>query len=210
MRISTRYLPGLLALLALALVPVVVQSYAGRQDEDCGDVAQLLDTGRIPGGEPIGPVDERGITVAQFAQGRLRDRQPGLPVLGYQVLRSFEPLRLALKPTRGLVNSILFLPPELRWIEADGERLPVHVTTDPSSTEVRFASYLLVYQSRPVVSLLGAQLRSAVPQIVGGTRPLTILLAGGSAPGYRLEESLRVSERWLAAAWRHHRDACGH
>jgi hypothetical protein len=70
------------------------------------------------------------------------------------------------------------------------------------------ASYLFVYRNQPVEHPLLAQLASAPAQILGGSRPLALLIVAGAVPPDRRPEARERAQRWLVAAWRHYADSC--
>ena len=70
------------------------------------------------------------------------------------------------------------------------------------------ALYMFAYGQEPVVHPLSAQMRSAIPQIFGGTRPLTLFLVAGEVPRLRMKAMQQRGHAWLVAAWRHYQKAC--
>lgn len=209
--VSTRYLPAALALILLALVPVAIHSYAGRVHDDCAAPAALEDMDAVLGSFDVVQRQEkvRG-SFLQWTQGRVEPAGFGVEPMEFRVVRSATPRRIYLGPTSLLGKKIE--PDEIgvRWIEVDGERLPIHTGTayHHSKGALQVASWLYVYGGRPVASPFRAQLASALPQLFQGTTPLTIFLISGYGPRRRIDVVSGPSDEWLASAWRHYASVC--
>ena len=205
---STRYAAPLSLLLALALVPVAFHTLGDRTLDDCADPAALLDTAAIAGSTPSHQHDTARWSLIQWTQGDVDTRALQVPNMRYHVVRSFEPTRLALGPTETLVAPINFSAAELRWVEADGERLPMHSVYVHSWSGSRVATYLFAYGDQAVESPFGAGLGNAISQLWSGTQPLTLFVIDGAASPERLAAAEQRQVDWLVAAWQRYRDVC--
>jgi hypothetical protein len=133
---------------------------------------------------------------------------PGLDPLRYRFVRTDEARYPFDQPTR-----LLRVPmdPEhrvLRWIEADGDRLPVHLIYAHQAGAIRVVASVFLYDGRLVDSLLVRQIASAPQQLVRGRRPLTLFQVDGfGAPPYqqRIEDQAIA---WLVSSWRAYRGLC--
>ena len=206
--LSTRYAVPLLVLLALALAPVAHHALVDRTLDDCADPAALLDTTAIEGSTPSHQHDTGRWSLIQWTQGDVDTRGLKIPAMRYHVVRSFEPARLALGPTETLVTPINFSPARLRWVEADGERLPVHSVYVHSWSGSRVATYLFAYGDRAVENPFGAGLGNAISQLWSGTQPLTLFVIDGAASPKRVVLAEQRQVDWLVAAWQRYREVC--
>lgn len=208
-RLSPRYaLP--LALLALgAAVPVYVHGAGLLNRDACAAPGVLGESAvRLEGAQPV--AEESG--AESFLQHRLGD----LPWSGSRT----EPLRVALirdydavdlssdahvHVTRRFETSTKGVE---TW-ERDGRTLPVHWLVDRSRQRPQFAAYVFVQGDRPVTRPLVAILASAPARLVRGARPTTLMAVGGTVPASRLDAAREAAARWLFAAWKEYRLACG-
>ena len=200
-----------LVLLGVALVPVAVHSHRGVDADDCGNPQGLRETTRIEGSRPGEEQPRRRSShQIQWSTGRVASGAPGVEPLEFHLLRSFDPRRIYVHPH--VVIDPRFEPDEFRleWLDAGNERIPIQMleAPDPSRGRVRRAALLYVYGGRPVEDPFWAQLRSALPQVLEGTRPLTLFLVTGGAPPDRIEAVERRAREWLASAWRFYARTC--
>ena len=63
-------------------------------------------------------------------------------------------------------------------------------------------------EGRPVRSPFLAQLRTALPHLFSGPRPLTLLLVSGEGPRGRREALEQRASEWLADAYEFFDDVC--
>jgi hypothetical protein len=102
---AERFVPALAALLALALVPVIVHSYARRRVDDCASGAAIAPA--------VAGDGERAAWMAgQFDTDRWREGRlaaaDGAPEMSFAVIRSWNPKNLYYRGTRRL------------WLDVEG------------------------------------------------------------------------------------------
>lgn len=209
--ISTRYLGAALALILLALIPVGLHSYAGMDDDDCADAVAMLDAGQIPGSFDVRErSNARRGNWLQWTRGRVDPSGPGVEPMEFRIVRSMKPRRIYLRPTSFLGRKLEPDEVELGWLESDGVKLPVYTGTvfHYAKGALQVASWMYVYEGRPVAHPFRAQMATALPQLFSGTRSLTLFLISGYAPRRRIELVSDPAGEWLAAAWRRYQSVC--
>jgi hypothetical protein len=72
----------------------------------------------------------------------------------------------------------------------------------------QLVAYLYVFGNEPVTHPFTAQLRGAWRDLGEGRRPLTVILAGGTATPQTAEAREELALRWIDAAWQHYRSMC--
>jgi hypothetical protein len=204
--VSTRLVPAALPLALLAAVLVAFAERTDRRWDECRDPVALLDTDRIAGSHQERELTGRyGAGLFQFSDGRV---EPALAWSRYQVIRSARPFDLQHEPLSSMRYPIVPDTTRLEWLDVDGTRVPIRLAYLQATDAVHLVGYLFVYDGEPVTSPLPRQLATALPQLVRGTRPLTLLrvdlMDAGSDPG----RSERAARDWLASAWRAYREAC--
>lgn len=208
MPLATRHLPWLVLLLLLAGVPIALAALRPGRWDDCADPAALRDSGRFLEGTP-GAEFQRFFRrhVFQRDEGTL-PAGPGLEPLRYRLLRSDEARYPYEQPTRFLR---IPMDPErsvVRWVEADGDRLPIHLQYAHLRGIVRVVASVFVYDGRLVDSLLPLQIGSAARQLVRGRRPMTVFQVDGFGPPARQQQIEDPAIAWLASAWQAYRSIC--
>lgn len=209
--IAERPLLPLLAILLTVLVPVVYHAYGDDEREDCADPASLLAAYRIPGtGDETERWDKHVNGWAQWTEGDILPGRSDVEPPTFLILRTFRSRRVYLRPTIFLPEKLEPDHVELQWIDVDGQQVPIHVGTifQHSKRSMKLAAYMFAYGDRPVADPFREELASALPQIVGGRRPLTLFLVSGFAKRDKMESIERPAREWLANAWRHYRDSC--
>jgi len=209
--VSSCYAAPLLVLLLLAALPVLRMQFLEPVD-DCANPTQFLDFDAIPGTRVS---QQRGVRehgkdfVIQWTVGRVSAPQLSGPT-EFGVVRSFDNQYVQLSPALALaapldVNGYV---PTVHPVRAGDLELPIHVIRKQVEGRERVVSYLFVYDGEPVRDPLRAQLASALPQLVSGTLPLTVLSTSVVVSVIGAETAQRVQERWLISAWDHYRAAC--
>jgi hypothetical protein len=201
----------LLVLLGIALVPVAVHSYRGVQADECQDAAALHDVSRIEGSRP--GEDRRSRRKPhriQSSTGHVDSGVSGIAPLEFHVVRSFDPRRIYVHPHAMLERRFEPDDSQIEWLVDGGERIPVRrlEASDPLRGSLRRAFLLYVYDGRPVEDPFLAQLRGAVPQVLGGTRPLTLFLIAGDATPDQIGRVEDRARQWLSSAWRFYERTC--
>lgn len=223
---STRYLPHIVLLIALAALPTWLHRTSRLDVEDCADLDALLS---LPGGAPVSaealrtaspqeaswPPRERFLSLAS-ADGRWAEGR--IPVdgsdeaLDFVVVRSFDPKLLYHWPSGRLHwNNGTSLRVERSELERVGS-LPVHRgyydSLDAGSRRRWVVAYLLVYEGRPVANPYLAQLLWAPLQLVRGRSPMWLFFASGRVPASLREPAEEAARRWIGAAWERYAAVC--
>lgn len=210
MKLSQRYVPHLCALLAAALIPVAVHSYAGLRADECADPFRLVpETHRGAAEQKRDSFMRKRFSAHQWKDGRLSPRGRLAP-LKWTVIRSYDAKNLYYLMTRRLLD----VSPdreELVWIEAGGLSLPVRRSTidpPPGSRASIAASHLLVYDGRPVENPYLNQLRAAPSRILRGALPMTVFFASSITPEDQLEATFERQARFLVESFERYRSIC--
>ena len=207
--LSPRYLPPLLVLLVLAAIPVTIHRAGVLQSDDCRDPEALQATERIRGSRPDPSARERiSNALVQWSVGGVRIGPGGRQELRYRIVRSYDASDLYNDPLKFLEQPFDPDRTEFSWRETRGERLPVYVATLHRGGWVQLAVYMFVAGSGPVASPLLMELESALPQLLSGSRPSTLLMVSGIAPRQRRQEIEPAAVEWLASALAYYREVC--
>lgn len=203
-----RHLPWVVALLVLAALPVVLAALRPRRWDDCADPEALRRIAASLDGRPAAhDQDFLESHLFQRDEGSLPAR-PGTSALGVRFLRSDEVrypfdqqtkfLRVPMDPERSSV----------RFAEAGGERVPIHLVYAHQAGALRVVASLFVYDGRPVDRLLPMQIRSSLRQLVSGRRPITLFQVDGFGPAARQSQLEEAAIDWLVSGWRVYREIC--
>ena len=207
--LSSRYVAGIAALAILAALPVAVHSRGRLDSDDCKDPGALRATLLIRGSRPEFSDKELPPRELMLSEGTIEPPPgPSSPPLRFAVQRGFEPARVTSRPDWMVVKRLEAQSEELRVLERGNVRLPVHWLEERTRELPTFAGYLYVYENQPVESPYNAILASALRRLVGGARPVTVFVVGGSVPPPYAEAARRQAEDWLFAAWDHFRAVC--
>jgi len=207
---SSRWVPHLSVLLALALVPVTLHAYLGMQGDDCANPTALAPRWD-PGDDPtphLQYIEER-MKPALWRRGKLR--ADGGSTLEYVIARGPDAKHIYYRPEYKLLQRSRPVRQEVVWIEDEDGDLPVHRPryerglADPL---VPMAAYLLIYDGRPVENAYREQLLSAPGLIFRGRMPATLLFVSGRVLPEEMEAAEARAYEWLRRAWRNYRDVC--
>jgi hypothetical protein len=204
--LSPRFAGAAIALFAAAALPVGYHALAAPIHDDCANPEAFFDAPRIGGAdmEPLGG----WMRDLEGGEGRLPDGR-GYRV-AVRVVRTFSPSLLNASPLRfGFDDALYLRPGEVRWLEAGDAVLPVHWISYEGRDATRFEAYSFVRDGVPVSNPFRSGLALALPQLVGGTRPITVLIASGAAVPDGRAASARAAERWFVRAWQQLEAACG-
>ncbi len=207
--LSTRYLPPLLVLLVLAAIPVTIHGVGTLRSDDCRDAEAFLATERIPGSRPDPRVREWiSKSLVQWSVGGIRIGPEGSKEIRYRIVRSYDASDLYNYPLKFLGRPFDPDRTEFAWRDAKGERLPVYVATMHRHGAVQLAVYMFVARAGPVASPLRMELESALPRLIFGSRPSTLLMVSGIAPSGRRQEIEEAAVDWLGSALTYYREVC--
>jgi len=208
-RISTRYAPHLVGLVALVSIPVYFHSGGRSFVDDCARPAGLYAEFDFDTPHPVKQVAERlNINRIQWIEGKLDLDELSETRLEFTVARSFRPTSLQqgfekLEPG--------FIEPEeieVRRLEIDGEQVEMRFLVARDNDPVRFGAYMTIYNHRATASPFREQMRTALRDLFSSLPPMTMYFLFAEV---RLRDIDRVdarAEEWLANAWRQYRAAC--
>ncbi len=203
--LSSRFAPYLLALYALAAVPVLLHTFAGASRDDCAQPS-ALPRWRSGEGERGSLLRER-FAAFQWSEGSF---EAGDALFSFVYLRSYAVVQLLNRPE----NALLQRNPERRtveWVDTESGPVPIHRPLfEPRADRATrtLAGYLLLLDNQPLAQPSVAQLASAPRQLLFGRAPMTLLFIHGRVPRDQYaaaELELRVR---LLEALAQYRDAC--
>jgi exosortase len=210
--VATRFSVPLALLCALALVPVALNSYAGRRLDDCAHPSVLLaGTGIADPERRAARARELGERFEAFAfrEGVIRDPEGLAPDLAYTILRTYDAKRTYYRPEYWLSGHREPAKLELDRIDVDGRAVPVRrIEFATRDDEVYLAGYLVVYEGEPVANPVRAQLLAAPGLVLRGSLPMTLYYAQVVARPEQADAASQALERWLAGSWRQYDSIC--
>lgn len=208
MPLSQRYLPHLIALLVLALIPVTLHTYAEVRGDECADPLVLVSSSSIVANTRRNKAMSHRFSGAQFREGRLPGRD-GEPPLSIAVIRGYDAKKLYYR----ISNRVHDAAPdrvELEWLEGE-PRLPIRRASfkpDPIRSTVLESAYLLIYDGEPVENPYRNQLLAAPRRLFTGNRPMTAFFVSATVPAASLEAIRRRQDEWLRESWERYRAVC--
>jgi hypothetical protein len=203
--LSWRFAPHLLAVYALAAVPVLLHTFAQSSRDDCARPSALP---RWASRE-----DERGRLLRdyfgafQWSEGSF---EAGQALFSFTYLRSYAAIPLLNRPENVLIKRA----PEQRsveWIDTESGPVPIHralYDPRPDRATRTLAGYLLLFDGQPLAQPSLAQLASAPRQLVFGRTPMTLLFVHGRVPRDQYPEAEAELRVRLLTALAQYRDAC--
>lgn len=209
MRFPTRPQKWLVGMMTLAAIPVCVAALRPERWDDCANPEALRRLDDVLEGEPKDVQRFFHSHVFQRDEGNLSDPGWGLAPLQYRIVRSDEPRYPVEQPTRFLMIPMDPDRSEVRYAEADGVSIPIHMMYAHFGGVLRVVASLYVYDGQPVDSLLPMQIRSALRQLLRGRRPITLFQVHGFGPPGARAGIEDVAVDWLRSAWGAYRDVCG-
>ena len=202
--LSWRFAPHLLAVYALAAIPIFLHAFV-RSRDDCARPSAL------PRWESRD--DERGRLLRdhygafQWSEGSF---EAGQALFSFVYLRSYATIPLLNRPENLLVK----LAPEQRsveWIDTESGPVPIHrAIYEPRADRATrtLAGYLLLLDGQPLAQPTFAQLSSAPRQLLFGRMPMTLLFIHGRVPRDQYAEAEGELRVRLLEALAQYRDAC--
>ena len=195
--IAYRFLPVLVVLLAIALVPTLIHSYAGSVVRDGRTAAAL---GRTLAGYASTPSSRN----ATWGQRRFnsddwieRHYMRGADTIRLTVVRSYDPKSLYHHPELAVAYGRRFADVEKTQLAGRPE-VPVHVLV-PAAGEEAAAAYVLHYGDRFVSDPIRFQILTAAELLLSRRQAMTLFFAlqerGGSdrAPGSQIAALLAAA-----------------
>ena len=203
-QISQRFAGAAIALLLAAAVPVSFHALVVPVYDDCANPRAFFGAARIGGADMVTSSSQE----VERAKGTLRGALPD--PLAVLVMRTFSPSQLYWSPIALGFQTDLYLGAwEARWLEAGDDVLPVHWASDEAHGYARVEAYALVQGGVPVWHPVQSGLALALTQLIGGTRPVTVLMTSGFGRRDELPAVRHVAERWLVSAWQQLEETCG-
>lgn len=191
---------------------LVIRAVGGRtQLDECRDPGALKRLDLVPGTRKM---FQRSYQLTsrrrQWTLGTSGGRDYNDPLIEVQMVRDFELFSLWLHPTQELSMIGNFVPDDerLTWIETSAGSLPVHLEYKYSGSRLKLVAYAYVYGLEPVENPFAAAMLDSFRAVVGGTRPLTLLLVSGSIYHGRMPVLQASSLKWLSAAFERYREVC--
>ena len=228
-RPSSKYSLAMVGLLALAAVLRLALLRDARGPDVCRSPQAIKATSLIPGtvalGERLEALDSETF---QWSEGQFAN--PLLPrnPMEFQIVRSYDapklygnPLRLGERNGPGAIEELATsgarsdrMQPEdlrIREVGVEGVNVPIHVAWDHTQAPrgpSRLVAWTFVYENRPVRAPLARQILGALPLVIGGPRPLTLVTVSGIATRETSERVEDAAAAWLADAWRYIAHSC--
>lgn len=208
--LSRKHSLPMLVLLALTLLPVVVHSYFGFRTDDCAHPDVIL------GGCYAASADDgrraawmkETLDAESWCEGTIPTDLPGVN-LDVRIVRSYDPKKLYHNPELAFMRGYSVKSKGIDLMEAGLEKIPIHrLHFDPDRGSV-FGAYLMVYNSKPVANPYTSQVLSFLPQLLSGSRPMTLYFVSGAAAPGALEPIKRAGIQWLVQSWQRYGEACG-
>jgi len=208
-RLSPKYAPHLLVLLALVAVPVYMHRGGRSYVDDCADPLALSEGFDFDTPHPlIDRPEQLNYFRSMWLDGYIDYGEPVQGRLKFSVARAYRPSYLyldwhELRPG--------FIEPEdikLRHVDVGGEQLPVHVLIGRDQTPPLVAAYVLIYNNRPVERPFLAQLRTSLDELFSTLPPMTMYFVGGEVAHRDLDIAEERAVEWLANGWRQFRTIC--
>lgn len=172
---SARYVWPVIALCALALVPVSIHTYVGLTITDGFTTASLPTTVGAYTSEPAGAGQPWSEMFASDDWIERRFSGPGGTVM-LTVLRTFDLKRAYHHPELALAHASGFTSHHVQVVDGS----PLHVLR--GGTLRRTAIYALHYDGALVAEPIRFQIRIAAEQLIGGRKPLTLVFARDVTP----------------------------
>ena len=213
--LSQRYIKPLCALLALAALPIVVHVYLAPRVEalnhdDCANPAILGITTPTTTEEHERDRWMRGSFGA--IQWRESEIRRGRVLLSLTTIRSYNAKELYYRAERSILKNRVPVRQELVDIESEdgASGLPVRriyykANMGPGGI---LASYLLIYEGRPVENPYRAQLLAAPRQIFTGRVPMPLYFVYSASYEDNWEEMEDRHAEWLRNSWQEYREFC--
>jgi hypothetical protein len=207
-KVSKRYAGHVLVCVVPVLVIVVIHSYIGLQVEDCRELSGLFPNAAGDTSSPRRDARMREVFDAvQWEEGTLDTTVPASQ-MKFSIIRSYDPKKIYHHPEISLVRGATPARRDVEYIDAEGERVPVHrAYYNPASTTALVA-FILIYHSRPVDNPYLSQIRSAPLQFVRGSYPMTLFFVSAQAPASATREMETQMKKWLIDGWRRYKTSC--
>jgi hypothetical protein len=206
---SSRHAVPVLAVAALAAIPIGWHALAAPTADRCRDPDALIASQSIGEGRVTGRRTAPEAPDVLWIDGEMVP-PPDVVSMQFRVSRSFAPSNFyGSSEVQSFDNSFSFdRAGDLMPVDADGVELPVHWLEDPLRMQFRLRAHFYVFDGHPVESPFSAGVAVAGRQMVRGTLPVTLFVfAVKGRP--RVSDQMRSAARdWLRAAWRRYQEVC--
>ena len=142
--------------------------------------------------------------------GRLRLPGKWTKRTRFRVTRTYDLDRYYFVPRGNFTNIFSEDVIETIVVEVDGVALPLHLRLDESaSASVSILTvYFYVLDGKPIVNPFWGSLRAAIPQILHGKLPLTMILANGQSETKDADAARATLIDWAQRAWTAYDQTC--
>jgi hypothetical protein len=207
MRLASRYMAGVAALMALGAIAPGASLVLDRRPAGCASVPAVTEAFRAR----VESLEERRHDVAsidQWALGVVREPSQQLRTT-FRLVRSYDPKVLYLNPTRFAERSE-DLKGAARAIVVETEQgpLPAWLLSVRTDSATRTVAYFFTQESEPLTTPFLAHLRSFWRGWREGVMPMRLYLVAVDAARGREEFTETRARAWLAQAFRRHREVC--
>lgn len=128
----------------------------------------------------------------------------------FRVTRTYDLDRYYFLPMDNFTNIFSEDVIETIVVEVDGVALPLHLRLDESGAGAVsiLTVYFYVFDGKPVVNPFWGSLRAAIPQILHGKLPLTMILANGQSQTEDADTARATLINWAQRAWTAYDQTC--
>ena len=188
---------------------MAVHSYANLKDEDCVQPSGLFAFCNFAGDRAVtGRRLKTMFGEVEWCGGTFPGKGGSRPALDYWILISYDAKKLYHLPETGLVRGAAPSDRVTEYLQAAGERIPIHRAYYPATDGDIFVAYMLIYNSQPVGNPYVAQLLSFPRQLVRGTAPINLFFVSGRGPGGTLARMEETGLSWLLESLERYRSLC--
>lgn len=203
--LSPRFAAAAAALFLAAAVPVWFHALSAPTYDDCRDPDRFFAATRLGGAQM--EVAKHRSRASRATEGRLHARTRN--AVRVRAFRTYEPSRLYASPMSFGFDSMSYLVPrETRWLETGDDILPVHWSSYEMEGIVHIEAYAYIQGGMPTWHPLQSGVALALPQLVEGTRPLTVLIVSGTGRPDEVPALEVAVEGWFVDAWRQLKVSC--
>ena len=174
---SLRYAPAVCVVLALALVPTLIHSYAGLVVADGRGTASVSPTLAGYSSTKLDRRESWGGRLFEATDWSERRYVSGVDAVLLTIIRSYDLKSLYHHPELAVAYGTSFTRNEVQYLGPAGD-IPVHVldTEDPTGP---VGMYVLHYDKAFITDPIWFQIRTAGELLVGGRRQMTLFFARG-------------------------------
>lgn len=204
--LSPRFAVAAMVLFIVSAIPVWFHQTQAPTYDSCADPDAFFLAPKLGGATMRMPQPRNRTSIS--VEGRMYTKASS--PLNVIVFRTHESSRFYASPMSfGFDSMAYIIPREIRWLEIDGDVLPVHWSSYIMEGRVYIEAYLYVQGEQPIRHPLQSGLRLAAAQLVEGTRPLTVMIASADGDADDSPALSRATEEWFTQAWLQMKGSCG-